>query len=115
MLTGCRSGETLSLRWKYVDLDMGELKLSQSKTGAKVVHLGDPAIAVLRGIPRIEDNPWVLPGMKSGKHLRTTWQCTDTVQGHTLRLRLLSGRRTHRPRQTQLYAFLKRRPYIMRP
>ena len=69
MLTGCRSGEILSLRWDYVDLDMGELRLPDSKTGAKVVHLGDPAIGVLRGIPRKEGNPWVLPGLKPGKHI----------------------------------------------
>ena len=69
MLTGCRSGEILSLRWEYVDLDMGELRLPESKTGAKVVHLGDPAIAVLRAIPRTEGNPWVLPGLKRGRHI----------------------------------------------
>ena len=69
MLTGCRSGEILSLRWGYVDLDTGELRLPDSKTGAKVVHLGDPAIAVLRGIPRTEGNPWVLPGFKRGRHI----------------------------------------------
>ena len=69
MLTGCRSGEILSLRWDYVDLDMGELRLPDSKTGSKVVHLGDPAIAVLRGIPRTEGNPWVLPGLKRGRHI----------------------------------------------
>ena len=69
MLTGCRSGEILSLRWEYVDLNVGELRLPDSKTGAKVVHLGDPAIAVLRGIPRKDGNPWVLPGIKPGKHI----------------------------------------------
>ena len=41
MLTGCRSGEIISLRWDYVDLDRGELRLPDSKTGSKVVHLGD--------------------------------------------------------------------------
>ena len=69
MLTGCRSGEIMSLRWDYVDLEMGELRLPDSKTGSKVVHLGDPAIAVLRGIPRKEGVPWVLPGAKAGKHM----------------------------------------------
>ena len=59
----------MSLRWDYVNLEAGELRLPDSKTGSKVVHLGDPAIAVLRGIPREEDNPWVLPGVKPGKHI----------------------------------------------
>ena len=69
MLTGCRSGEILSLRWEDVDLDRGELRLPDSKTGARIVHLGDPAIAVLRGMQRSEDCPWVLPGLKRGTHL----------------------------------------------
>ena len=67
MLTGCRKSEILMLRWEYVDLEAGELRLPDSKTGAKVVHLGDPAISVLRGIRWTEDNPWVLPGSKTGK------------------------------------------------
>ncbi len=69
MLTGCRSGEILSLRWEHVDLDRGELRLTDSKTGARIVHLGDPAIAVLRGIQRREDSPWVIPSYKRGVHL----------------------------------------------
>ncbi len=69
MLTGCRSGEILSLQWEDVDLDRRELRLPDSKTGARIVHLGDPAIEVLRGIQRREDSPWVLPGLKRGAHL----------------------------------------------
>ena len=33
------------------------------------MHLGDPALAVLRGIQRREDNTWVIPGLKRGTHL----------------------------------------------
>ena len=33
--------------------------MPDSKTGARIVHLGDPAIAVLRGIQCREDSPWV--------------------------------------------------------
>ena len=69
MLTGCRSGEILSLRWEHVDLDRGELRLPDSKTGARIIHLGEPAIAVLRGIRRKEDSAWVIPGFKRGTHL----------------------------------------------
>ena len=43
--------------------------MPDTKTGAKVVHLGDPAIAVLRGFPRNDDNPWVITGRKPGSHL----------------------------------------------
>ena len=67
MLPGCRKSEILSLRWEHVDLDAGELRLPDSKTGAKVVHLGDPAISVLLGIRRDDGNPWVIAGPKTGK------------------------------------------------
>ena len=69
MLTICRSGEVLSLRWEHVNLDRGELRLPDSKTGARIVHLGAPAIVVLRGIQRREDRPWVIPSYKRGAHL----------------------------------------------
>ena len=67
MLTGCRKSEILTLQWKHVDLEAGELRLPDSKTGAKVVHLGDPAISVLRGLERHEGTPWVIAGPKTGK------------------------------------------------
>ena len=100
MLTGCRSGEIMSLRWEYVDLDKGELRLPESKTGSKVVHLGEPAIAVLRGIPRMEDSPWVLPGVKQGKHiayLHDSWRRVldragiENLRIHDLRHSFASG------------------------
>ena len=50
MLTGCRLSEIQKLRWQHVDLGAGELRLPDTKTGAKVVYLGDPAIAVNGGV-----------------------------------------------------------------
>ena len=100
MLTGCRSGEIMSLRWEHVDLEMGELRLPDSKTGSKVVHLGDPAISVLRGIPRGEGNPWVFPGVKPGRHmtyLHDSWRRIldragiDNLRIHDLRHSYASG------------------------
>ena len=100
MLTGCRSGEIMSLRWEYVDLEAGEIRLPDSKTGAKVVHLGDPAIAVLRSIPRMEGSPWVLPGVKRDKHityLHDSWRRIldraeiDNLRIHDLRHSFASG------------------------
>jgi len=46
-LTGARKTEIASLRWRYVDFQRGALILPDSKTGAKVVPLGAPAISVL--------------------------------------------------------------------
>jgi integrase len=71
LLTGCRLSEIQRLRWEHVYLDEGELSLPDSKTGAKTVHLGAAAIALLRSLPRVEKNPFVIAGKNSG------WYLTD--------------------------------------
>ena len=100
MLTGCRLSEIQKLRWEYVDLDTGELRLPDTKTGAKLVHLGEPAIAVLRDIQRQDDNPWVIAGRKEGGHLtdlQHPWRRIraraglDDVRIHDLRHSFASG------------------------
>ena len=69
MLTGCRRNEIVALRWKHVDLAAGELRLPDSKSGARLVPLSPAAARVLARLPRIEGNPWVIPGTKPGRHL----------------------------------------------
>ncbi len=61
MLTGCRKSEALTLRWEWVDFENGFLRLPDSKTGAKVVRLGAPALALLRDLPRQAGSPYVFP------------------------------------------------------
>ena len=68
MLTGCRLGEVQTLRWENVDLEAGELRLPDSKTGARMVPLSRAA-GVLAALPRDPDNPWVIAGRKPGAHL----------------------------------------------
>lgn len=69
MLTGCRLGEIITLKWGYVDLAARELRLPDSKTGAKVVHFGKTAADILKKIKRIDGNPWVITGKKDGARL----------------------------------------------
>lgn len=77
MLTGCRLGEVMRLKWEYVDIAGRVLRLPDSKTGSKIVHLGQPALDVLAAIERIEDNPWVIAGTLPGAplyDLQPFWQ-----------------------------------------
>ena len=69
MLTGCRLGEIMTCKWEHVDIPGKALRLPDSKTGAKVVHLGQPAVDVLEKIERVEGNPWVIVGTKPGARL----------------------------------------------
>jgi integrase len=77
MLTGCRLGEIMNLKWEHVDITGKALRLPDSKTGAKVVHLGQSAIEVLLKIDRVDGNPWVIVGtLRGGKlsDLQPFWQ-----------------------------------------
>jgi len=67
--TGCRRDEILTLQWEHVDRERLCLRLPDSKTGAKTVHLNAAALEVLESIPKREGNPWVIPGSKAGSHL----------------------------------------------
>ena len=100
MLTGCRLSEILTLRWENVVLEAAELRLPDSKTGAKVVHLGAPAVAVLHRIAREEGNPWVITGRRPGSRIASLhfpWgrirkrAGLDDVRLHDLRHSFASG------------------------
>lgn len=100
MLTGCRLGEIMTLKWSYVDWQARALRLPDSKTGAKVVHFGEVVAAVLRSIPRLKDNPWVITGTKEGARLtdlQPPWRRIrkkaglDDVRIHDLRHSFASG------------------------
>jgi integrase len=65
-LTGARAGEILSLRWQEVDFERTCLRLSDSKTGAKVIPLGAAALEVIAGQPRREGTDHVFPGAHGG-------------------------------------------------
>ena len=69
MLTGCRRNEIVTLRWADVDLDAGELRLAETKTGARTVALSPAAVTVLADLPRVPGNPRVIAGRKPGTRL----------------------------------------------
>jgi integrase len=69
LLTGCRLMEILSLEWRFIDYSNATLNLPDSKSGKKTVYLAAPALAVLAGMPRLDNNPYVITGAKQGAHL----------------------------------------------
>ena len=69
VFTGARLTEILTLRWDHVDLERGFLNLADSKTGAKTIYLNVAAKRLLTTLPRLDGNPFVVPGERQGKHL----------------------------------------------
>ena len=77
ILTGCRRNEILTLHRSYVDAYNSCLRLPDSKTGAKIVHIGAAALEVIEALPTVDGNPHLLPGRKGAGHvvdLQSTWE-----------------------------------------
>src|SRR3984893_4759353 len=77
LLSGCRRGEILGVRWKWVDFERHCLRLPDSKTGAKTVPLGDPAIDLLHTVPSVAGCEFVFPSSRGEGHvidLRSVWR-----------------------------------------
>jgi integrase len=94
VFTGARLGEVLALRWDRINFERGEVRLEDSKTGAKTLHLPPPALEVLSELPRTEGNPYVIVGAKAGSplvNLEKPWRVIrkmaglDDVRLHDLR------------------------------
>lgn len=68
-LTGARLNEILTLQWSHVDFSHQQLRLPDSKTGRKSIYLNAPALEVLASLPKVEGNPHLICGDKSGAHL----------------------------------------------
>ena len=62
LLTGCRRSEILNLLWQEVDFEHQCLRLPDSKTGAKIIYLNAPALAILGSLPKDTGNPYVIAG-----------------------------------------------------
>jgi integrase len=62
LLSGCRCGEILALRWELIDWERGFIMLADSKTGRKPVYLSAPLRTVLESLPSRATHGYVLPG-----------------------------------------------------
>jgi integrase len=63
-LTGARKTEIAGLRWSEIDLPGQCLRLSASKTGAKVIPLGPAALTVLTALEREHGKEWAFPASR---------------------------------------------------
>jgi integrase len=52
LYTGARRGEICITNWSSIDWGRRIIRLQESKTGARTIHLNDHALAVLRDLPR---------------------------------------------------------------
>jgi integrase len=92
-LSGARKGEILKSRWEWVDFDLKAIMLpdANSKTGKKPLMLPEPALEILRTLPRIKGNPFIIPGEIEGQpraDLQNPWNAIRTAA-------LLKGVRLH--------------------
>ena len=74
LLTGCRRGEILKLRWG--DIRGQRIRLAEAKAGPRTVWLGVEARTVIDGLPRGAKSTWLFPGRKgplSGSVLASAW------------------------------------------
>ena len=89
--TGARKGEIAGLKWAEADLERSCLRLADSKTGAKVIPLGPPALAILSELTPVDGSPFVFPA-ESGNGV---FQGTDKVWRKVRKAAKLSDVRLH--------------------
>ena len=67
LLTGCRKGEIVALKWRFYR--EGKLFLPDSKTGPRTVWLSSAARAILDGLHR--KSAWVFPSTRTNRSMTT--------------------------------------------
>ncbi|ARQ01528.1 tyrosine-type recombinase/integrase [Pseudorhodoplanes sinuspersici] len=68
LLTGARRNEVSHAKWDYIDWERRTLLVPISKTGRpRVIALNGRAMALLRSIPRLDDNPYIFPSPITGR------------------------------------------------
>jgi len=88
LLAGMRKGEIQAIRWEWVDLQAGEIRIppEHHKTGrktkkARVVHLCSPLVADLKPVVKTIGCPFVFPGRsKKLKDGTIEWSAFTAIQ-----------------------------------
>jgi integrase len=79
-LTGARRNEIAHLRWPWVDLHHGVLRLPVSKTGERLIVLGKPARELLAAQERANGTDLVFPPTRAGALFEGTPKVWRTVR-----------------------------------
>jgi integrase len=120
ILTACRSGEVLGAQWEEFDLDkkVWTIPAVRMKAGhAHRVPLSTRVLDILRTIPKVEDNPHIMPGNAKGKplsgmammmQLRRMGRGDITVHGFRSTFRDWASEQTSFPHETCEHALAHR-------
>ena len=82
VLTGCRRNEILGLRWDDLNFDTGVMRLTDTKTGTRMVPMPPAVARVFEGLTRTPGNPWVFRGRKKGTRLVNLNDSWERVRKH---------------------------------
>jgi integrase len=91
LLTGLRRGELLNAKWSDIDWKQRTLSIPKTKNGeALLAPLSHVAIARLKIVPRMQNNPYIICGRKAGQplvNLNDAWNRIRSAAGlHDLRI-----------------------------
>lgn len=80
LFTGARLNEILTLKWSDLSNDHTSARLADSKTGAKTIQLSASAQTVLKQIPKVEGNPYIIVGKKKNSCLVNLQKPWDKIR-----------------------------------
>lgn len=70
LFTGLRKHNLMSLRWDYINLSSGVLKIPDTKNGtSQTIALGEHELAIFKSRAASSKSPWVFPGSDPSKHI----------------------------------------------
>ncbi|HVM79905.1 MAG TPA: site-specific integrase [Stellaceae bacterium] len=92
ILTGCRLSEIVTLQHQQIDIAERRLRLTETKTGPKIVPLATTAVEILTALKKPEEtgNLYALPGQRKGRPfggIQRVWQrIRERARLHDVRL-----------------------------
>jgi integrase len=80
LMTGVRKRELFDAQWKDLDFRNRIWNIPFGKTGFRAVPLSDGTIAILNQIPRLPNNPYIVPNPETGKPYRSVFYSWNTAR-----------------------------------